>query len=156
MSEQPLHPPAPKLLARVSAALRTRHRSRRTEEAYVGWIRRFILFHRKRHPDEMGHAEVAAFLSHLAVDRQVSASTQNQALCALLFLYRDVLQKPVGHLEGLVRARWPVRVPVVLTRDEVRAVLAELQGTTWLVVSLLYGAGLRLLECCSSASAATC
>lgn len=125
MSEETGHS-APKLLDRVSTALRTRHYSRRTEEAYVGWTRRFILFHRKRHPNDMGHVEVAAFLSHLAVIGRVSASTQNQALCALLFLYKDVLQKPIGHLEGLVHAKRPVRLPVVLTRDEVRAVLAEL------------------------------
>ena len=147
MSEPPKQTPAPKLLDRVSTALRVRHRSPRTEECYVGWIRRFILFHRKRHPADMGPAEVAAFLSHLAVHEHVSASTQNQALCALLFLYSNVLQTPLAQLAGIVHARRPVRVPVVLTRDEVRAVLAELRGTSWLVVSLLYGSGLRLMEC---------
>ena len=146
MSDETGHP-APKLLDRVSTALRTLHYSRRTEEAYVGWIRRFILFQQKRHPNDMGHVEVAAFLSHLAVIGGVSASTQNQALCALLFLYKDVLHKPIGHLDVLVHAKRPVRVPVVLTRDEVRAVLAELRGTSWLVVAILYGGGLRLLEC---------
>src|SRR5262249_48232105 len=120
---------------------------RRTEEAYLGWIRRFIVFHRKRHPSDMGQEEVAAFLSYLAVKRHVSASTQNQALSALLFLYKDVLERPFANLDSIVRAERPVRLPVVLTRDEVRAVLAELQGTTWLVASLLYGAGLRLMEC---------
>jgi hypothetical protein len=138
--------PGPKLLDRVATELRTRHRSRRTEDAYVGWIRRFILFHRKRHPTEMGPTEISAFLSHLAVQQHVSASTQNQALCALLFLYNEGLRQPVGTLDGIVRARRPVKVPVVLTRDEVRAVLAQLHGTSWLVGSLLYGAGLRLLE----------
>lgn len=139
--------PAPKLLDRVSIELRTRHHSRRTEEAYVSWIRRFILFHRKRHPNDMGSVEIAAFLSHLAVIGRVSASTQNQALSALLFLYKDVLKKPFGDLDDLVHAKRPIRVPVVLTREEVRAVLAELHGTSWLVVAILYGGGLRLLEC---------
>jgi integrase len=140
-------PRSPGLLDRVRVALRTRHHSRWTEDAYTGWIRRFILFHRKRHPREMGEPEIAAFLSDLAVVGHVSASTQNQALCALLFLYREVLEKPVGDLAGLVHARRPVQLPGVLTRDEVRAVLAQLHGPSWLVVSLLYGGGLRLLEC---------
>jgi integron integrase len=146
MSEAIPHP-APKLLDRVSTEVRTRHYSRRTEEAYLGWIRRFILFHRKRHPNDMGSVEIAAFLSHLAVVGRVSASTQNQALCALLFLYKDVLKKPFEDLKDLVHAKRPVRVPVVLTRDEVRAVLAQLHGTSWLVAAILYGGGLRLLEC---------
>jgi integron integrase len=143
----PRQPPAPRLLDRVRIALRTRHRSPRTEEAYVGWIRRFILFHRKRHPADMGPDEVSTFLSDLAVEKHVSASTQNQALCALLFLYADVLQAPLAHVTGVVHARRPIRVPVVLTRDEVRAVLADLRGAPLLIVSLLYGSGLRLMEC---------
>jgi integron integrase len=140
-------PPQPRLLDRVHAAARLRHFSRSTEESYVHWIRRFILFHRKRHPLEMGEAEVTRFLSSLAVDRRVSASTQNQALSALLFLYRDVLHKDLPWLEDVVRARKPQRLPVVLTRAEVRGILDRLHGTPKLVATLLYGAGLRLLEC---------
>jgi len=114
-------PPAekPRLLDQVCEAIRTRHYSRRTEEAYVAWIRRFVLFHGKRHPREMGEAEIGAFLSALAVGSRVSASTQNQALCALLFLYREVLRTPLSRVEDVVRARVPRRLPVVLTREEV-------------------------------------
>jgi len=137
-----------KLLGRVRAALRLRHYSRRTEEAYVGWVRRFVRFCGTRHPRELGPAEVTQFLSGLAVDRRVSASTQNQALGALVFLYRDVLGAPVGWLAALVRAKRPHRVPVVLTRDEVRRVLQRLRGrgVVALVAGLLYGTGMRLLE----------
>ena len=137
----------PRLLDRVRAALRLRHRSLRTEQAYVGWIRRFIHFHGVRHPDEMGAAEVVEFLSHLAVEGNVAASTQNQALAALLFLYRDVLGRELEGLDTAVRARAPRRLPVVLTREEVRAVLAGLDEEAALVGALLYGSGLRLLEC---------
>ena len=140
--------PAPRLLDRLREAIRVRHYSRRTEKAYVGWVRRFVLFHDKRHPQEMGRVEVSAFLSHLATQARVSASTQNQALSALLFLYAQVLNQDIGWLGDLVRAKRPARVPVVLTREEVRAVLARLDGTVHLMASLLYGAGLRLLECC--------
>jgi integrase len=139
-------PTPQKLLDRVRTAIRVRHYSRRTEQAYVDWIRRFIVFHRKVHPSEMGAAEIAAFLSWLAVRRQVSASTQNQALSALLFLYRHVLGKDVGPID-VPRAYGPVRVPVVLSRDEVGQVLAQLDGALWLIVTLIYGAGLRLQEC---------
>jgi integron integrase len=135
------------LLDQVRDAIRLAHYSRRTGDAYVAWARQFILFHGKRHPAEMGEREVTAFLSHLASARDVSASTQNQALGALLFLYRHVLRRELGHLGGIVRARVPDRLPVVMTRDEVRAVLAKLAGVPWLVVNLLYGAGLRLNEC---------
>jgi integron integrase len=138
---------APKLLDRVRESIRLRHYSRRTEEAYVAWIRRYILFHGKRHPSELGAPEVSAFLSSLALERSVSASTQNQALSALLFLYRDVLGVPVGALAHVVRAKAVVRVPVVLGLDEVRRVLETLRGVPRLVASLLYGAGLRLQEC---------
>lgn len=141
------HASSPKLLDRVRTAIRVRHFSPRTEESYVGWIRRYVLFHGKRHPLEMGGAEVARFLSHLALHQQVSASTQNQALCAILFLYREVLGRDLGQLDGVVHARRPVRLPVVLTRHEVRAVLNELSGAIALIASLLYGAGLRLSEC---------
>jgi len=136
-----------RLLDRVREAVRTRHYSRRTEEAYVHWIRRFIVFHEKRHPREMGAPEVSAFLTWLAVERRVSASTQNQALSALLFLYRQVLRQDVGDLPSVVRARTPERLPVVLSRDEVSSVLKQLDGATRLVVLLLYGSGLRLQEC---------
>ena len=136
----------PKLLDRVRNAIRVRHYSPRTEEAYVMWIRRFILFHGKRHPSSMGAEEVNAFLSHLAVDRTVSASTQNQALAALLFLYRHVLEEPLPWIDDIVRAQRPERLPVVLTIDEVRQVIAEVEPPSRLVVQLLYGSGLRLLE----------
>ncbi|HEV8715114.1 MAG TPA: integron integrase [Candidatus Binatia bacterium] len=137
----------PKLLDQVRAAIRLRHYSLRTEEAYVHWIRRFIFFHGKRHPLEMGEQEISHFLSVLAVEGRVSASTQNQALCALLFLYRHVLDQQVGWLDEVVRARRPQRLPVVLSRQEVRALLGGLDGVHWLMASLLYGAGLHLLEC---------
>jgi integron integrase len=136
----------PRLLDRVRIALRLRHRSPRTEKSYVHWIRRFILFHGKRHPVEMGAAEITAFLSHLAVEGHVSASTQNQALNAIAFLYHRVLAVELPVLEGLVRARTPRRLPVVLSPEEVRAVLSKLDGVPLLVASLLYGAGLRLFE----------
>ena len=137
----------PKLLDQVRQAIRLRHYSPRTEESYVGWIRGFILFHHKRHPRELSEVEVSAFLSHLAEVRRVSASTQNQALSALLFLYRHVLRQEFGQLAPIVRAKRSEHLPVVLTRDEVRAVLHRLDGVMWLAVSVLYGAGLRLSEC---------
>jgi integron integrase len=137
----------PRLLDQVRDAIRRRHFSRRTEEAYVGWIRRFILFHDKCHPREMGEAEITGFLTSLAVKGKVAVSTQNQALAALLFLYKDVLRARVPWLDGIVRARRPRRLPVVLSRDEVRKVLDELHGTPRLMATLLYGAGLRLMEC---------
>jgi integron integrase len=147
MSPTPAQP-KPKLLDRVRAAIRTRHYSRRTEKAYVGWIKRFIFFHNKRHPAEMAAAEVTQFLSSLAVQSRVSASTQNQALSALLFLYKDVLAQPLPWLDGLVHAQRPHRLPVVLTREEGQAILQRLAGTPRLMGILLYGAGLRLLERC--------
>ncbi|HEX5830471.1 MAG TPA: integron integrase [Gemmatimonadaceae bacterium] len=136
----------PKLLVQVRHALRTRHYSPRTEEAYVGWVRRFVVFHGRRHPRELGMEEVRRFLTALAVEGEVAASTQNQALGALTFLYRDVLGTPLGPVEGVLRAKRPIRLPVVLTRTEVRQVLACLDGTHRMVATLLYGAGLRLLE----------
>ncbi len=139
--------PTPKLLDRLRQAIRLRHYGRRTEEAYVGWVRRYIVFHRKRHPAEMAEPEVTTFLSHLAQERQVSASTQNQALCAILFLYRHVIARPLGRFDGLVWAKRSAHVPSVLTRDEVVGVLAQMSGVPWLVCALLYGAGLRLTEC---------
>jgi integron integrase len=139
--------PPPKLLDQVRSALRTRHYSIRTEDAYVGWIRRFILHHGKRHPKEMGTAEVVAFLSDLALRGRVAASTQNQALSALLFLYRVILRRELEDLDATVRASTPRRLPVVLDRDEVRSVLDRLHGTPQLMATLLYGSGLRLMEC---------
>lgn len=138
---------SPRLLDRVRAEIRMRHYSRRTEEAYVLWIRRFIVFHGKKHPSEIGAPEISAFLAWLATEQRVAASTQNQALSAVLFLYRDVLRVEVGAIEQVPHARAPVRVPVVLSVDEVRRVLKELKGVPSLVAALLYGAGLRLQEC---------
>jgi integron integrase len=139
------HPP--ELLDRVRSVIRTLHYSIRTEQAYVQWIKRFILFHGKRHPLEMGEPEVEAFLTHLAAEEDVAASTQNQALSALLFLYKVVLDRPLQGRINASRAKRPRRLPVVLTRAEVRAVLAQLDGEKHLMASLLYGSGLRLMEC---------
>ena len=139
--------PKTKLLDQVRDAIRLRHLSLRTEEAYLGWIRRFILFHHKRHPKDMGAEEVQAFLCHLAVHAQVAASTQNVALNALLFLYRYVLHQPWPELGPIAHAKRPRRLPTVFTQEEVAAVLAQLHGTSWLMASLLYGAGLCLMEC---------
>lgn len=136
----------PRLLDRVRDAVRARHLSPRTEEAYVYWIRRFIVHHGRRHPREMDAAEVTQFLTARAVRDRVSASTSNQALSALLFLYRQVIVEDLGRLEDLPRGRPPERLPVVLTRGEVRQVLGHLSGAVWLVVALLYGAGLRMGE----------
>ena len=138
---------APRLLDRVREAIRARHYSLRTEEAYVSWIRRYIFFHKKRHPAEMGEPEINAFLTDLAVNGRVAASTQNQALSALLFLYRNVLEKPFPNLESIVRARRPARLPTVMTRAEVRSILTRMTGAPKLVATLLYGTGMRLLEC---------
>ena len=137
----------PRLLDQVRRKLRLLHYSIRTEEAYVGWIRRFILFHGKRHPQEMGGREVEQFLTALAVERHVAASTQNQALAALLFLYQRVLEVPLDRLDA-VRAKRPERLPVVLSVDEVRAVLGRMTGVSRMMAELMYGSGLRLLEVC--------
>jgi integron integrase len=137
----------PRLLDRVRLAVRARHYSLRTEEAYVAWVKRFVLFHGKRHPQTMGESEINLFLSDLAVRQRVSASTQNQALAAILFLYRHVLGKELTALADVVRAKRPRRLPTVLTRAEVRSVIARLGGEHRLVALLLYGSGLRLLEC---------
>jgi integron integrase len=140
-------PEQPKLLDRTRNAIRARHYSRRTEEAYVMWIKRYIFFHGKRHPSSMGAEHVNAFVSSLAIDEDVSAATQGQALAAVLFLYRHVLNDPLPWIDDIVRARKPLRVPVVLTPEEVRLVLEQMHGTPRLVALLLYGGGLRLLEC---------
>ncbi|MBA3513152.1 MAG: integron integrase [Pyrinomonadaceae bacterium] len=137
----------PKLLEQARDQMRTHHYSYRTEQTYLQWIKQFILFHGKRHPSLLGAEEIGNFLTHLAVKRTVSASTQNQALAALLFLYKQVLHIDLPRLENVARAKKPVRLPVVLTRDEVKAVLSHLTPTKWLMASLLYGSGLRLNEC---------
>jgi integron integrase len=139
-------PPAD-LSERLRVALRARHYSLRTEEAYVGWVARFVAFHDKRPPEEMGEAEINSFLSYLAARQHVAASTQTQALSALLFLYREVFKRSVESLGDVVRARRPEHLPVVLTRGEVKAVLARLDGAPRLVATLLYGTGVRLMEC---------
>jgi len=136
----------PKLLDRLRNAIRARHYSIRTEEAYLMWAKRFILFHNKRHPSSMGSEEVNAFLSSLALDDHVAASTQNQALNALLFLYRHVLQDPLPWLQDVVRAKRPIHLPVVLTPEEVRVIIDRMNGPARLVAQLLYGSGLRLME----------
>ena len=136
-----------KLFDHVRDAIRRRHYSRRTEETYVHWMKRFIIFSGKRHPRELGAAEVTAFLNHLAVERHVAAATQNQALAALLFLYKEVLAVPLPWLDGIERAKRPVRKPTVLTSLEAQQLLSRMSGTKWLMASLLYGAGLRLREC---------
>ena len=140
-------PAAPKLLEQLRDRLRYKRMSLRTEEAYLGWARRFILFHGKRHPSSLAEREVVAFLQDLAVTYGVAASTHNQALNALVFLYAEVLQSPLGELHGLERVKRPARVPLVLNRQEVAALLAQLDGTPWLAAALLYGAGWRLMEC---------
>jgi integron integrase len=140
-------PAKPRLLDELRQAIRARHYSYRTEETYVGWARRFILFHNTRHPRDMGAGEINTFLSHLAVEGRVSAATQNQALAALLFLYREVLQVEVPWLEGVVRAKKPQRLPEVMTKGEVKAVLDKMPEGKRLMAGLLYGSGLRLNEC---------
>src|SRR5437870_6246411 len=137
----------PKLLDEVRAVARMKHFSLRTEEAYAGWIKRYILFHHKRHPVEMGEEEIRQFISHLAVEENVSASTQTVALSSLLFLYREVLKRELPYVANIERARKPKRLPVVFTRDEVQRILAQLSGVHALIGGLLYGSGLRLMEC---------
>ena len=136
-----------KLLDQVRDTIRLKHYSIRTEQSYVAWIKRYILFHQKRHPNEMGSAEIEAFLTHLAVKENVAASTQNQALSALLFLYREVLRQDLDGPIDSIRAKKPKRLPTVLTKDEVRRVIGELSGAHRLMAQLLYGSGLRLMEC---------
>jgi integron integrase len=138
---------SPKLLDRVRWQLRAKRYSIRTEEAYVDWIRRFILYHRKRHPDEMGEAEITQFLNYLAVEKKVAASTQNQAFSALLFLYQEVLRRKLSFIDDVQRVKRPAKVPVVFTPEEARAVLDQLHGGYRLMAELLYGSGLRLMEC---------
>ena len=136
----------PKLLDQLRSKIRMKHYSIRTEKAYVNWNLKYIFFHNKRHPNEMGAPEIEQFLSHLAEQRNVAASTQNQALSAILFLYKEVLGINVSWLEDVTRAKKPEKLPVVFTKNEVRAVMAHLDGIPWLLASLFYGAGLRLME----------
>ncbi len=144
----PTMPPTPpRLLDQLRDALRLRHYSIRTEQSYVYWAKRYILFHGKRHPRDMGKPEVEAFLTHLAANLDVAASTQNQALSALLFLYKDVLGVELPWLDGVERAKRPARLPVVLTEEEVRLLLDRLDEGAALMVRLLYGTGMRLMEC---------
>lgn len=148
LAEEAAAPAQPKLLEQVREVLRVKHYSYRTEEVYLAWIKKFILFHHKRHPSEMGAREINQYLSHLAVRHQVAASTQNQALCAILFLYREILKQEPGDLSsGLVWAKKPKHLPEVFTPQEARAVLRQLAGAYWLAGTLMYGAGLRLIEC---------
>lgn len=147
MTSHPDRPAPPRLLDQLVAALRARHYSERTEHAYVLWVRRYIHFHSLRHPAELGDAEINEFLTHLAINLKVASSTQTQALSALLFLYRHVLGIEVGQDIGMIRARKPQRLPVVMTRPEVREVLAEIPEDKRLVVQVLYGTGMRLMEC---------
>lgn len=137
----------PKLLDQVRQAIRARHYSKRTERTYVDWIKRFIFFHGKRHPSEMAEPEINQFLTDLAVNKKVSASTQNQALSAILFFYQHVLQKPLEWINPAVRAKKPKHLPVVLTRGEVKSIIDAMEGAPKLIATLLYGAGLRLNEC---------
>ena len=138
---------SPKLLDQVRNRIRLKHYSIRTEETYIGWIRRYILYHDKRHPKEMGEKEISQFLTDLAVNRKVAASTQNQAFNALLFLYREVLKQEFDLIEDVVRAKKPRRLPVVYSKPEVREILNQLDGRSWLMGQLMYGAGLRVMEC---------
>jgi integron integrase len=140
-------PREPRLLDQIRDVIRVKHYSIRTEQAYLHWAKRYVLFHGKRHPRDLGAEHLAAFLTHLAVKSNVAASTQNQALNAVLFMYREVLKITLPWLEDVQRAKRSERLPVVFTRDEVKYLLAQLQGTQWLMASLTYGAGLRLLEC---------
>ena len=138
---------APRLMERARERMRLKHYSLRTEHAYLGWIKRFILANGKRHPKDLGGEEVERFLTSLAVERNVAAGTQNQALAALLFLYREVLELDLPWLQTIVRAKRPVRMPVVLSVDEIRRLLTMLDGRDWLLAALLYGSGMRLMEC---------
>src|SRR6185369_3663521 len=137
----------PKLLDQLRDAIRVRHYSYLTEQTYVLWSRQYILFHGKRHPAEMGGKEIGDFLTYLAIKRKVSSSTQNQALNAIIFLYKHVLGKEIGLIDGVVRAKRSQHLPEVFTKEEVKAVLDRLTGQNWLMASLLYGTGLRLMEC---------
>jgi site-specific recombinase XerD len=137
----------PRLLDQVRGVIRCKHYSIRTEQSYIDWIKRYIFFHDKQHPEQLGSRHISAFLTHLAVDRKVASSTQNQALCAIVFLYKEVLKKEPGEFEDLIRAKKPEKLPVVFTRQEAKQILLQLEGVDWLMGQLLYGAGLRVMEC---------
>lgn len=146
----------PRLLDQVRDKLRLKHYSYRTEQSYIAWIKRFIFFHHKQHPNTMGKREIESFLTFLAVKRNVAASTQNQALCALLFLYKEVLGRELAWMDSMQRAKRPARLPVVLTVPEVHNLLDRLDGRSWLMANLLYGAGLRLMECVCTVTGQRC
>ena len=137
----------PRLLDQVRDTIRRKHYSIRTEQSYIDWIRRFIYFHKKQHPRELNESHITEFLNFLAVQKKVASSTQNQALCALVFLYREVIKKDLAQFENLVHAKRPARLPVVFTTDEIRTILLQLDGVNWIMGQLLYGAGLRVMEC---------
>jgi len=139
--------PEPKLLELVRNHIRARHLSLRTEETYLSWIKRYIFFHQKKHPSQLRESHIEQYLTSLAVDEEVSASTQNQALNAILFLYREVLHIEIGVLQDIVRAKRTKRLPVVFSKYEIQSILHQLHGTSWLICALLYGSGMRLLEC---------
>jgi len=141
------HPKPKKLLDQVREALRTKHYSYRTEQTYIDWIKRYILFHKKQHPKELGVDEIREFIAHLATDRKVAASTQNQALSAILFLYRTVLQQEINLSPDLIKPSRPKRLPTVLTHEEAMSVIDAMRGTTRIMTKILYGSGLRLMEC---------
>ena len=145
-SDQP-EAPKPRLLDQVRDTIRRKHYSIRTELSYIDWIRRFIYFHKKQHPRELNESHITEFLNFLAVQRKVASSTQNQALCALVFLYREVIKKDLAQFENLVHAKRPARLPVVFSTDEIRTILLQLDGVNWIMGQLLYGAGLRVMEC---------
>ena len=147
MNSSTTTPAQPRLLEQVRNEIRVRHYRRRTEESYTQWIKRFIYFHKKKHPKDMGADEITAYLTHLAVNLDVAASTQNQALSALLFLYKNVLKLELPWLDQVQRAKRPKRLPVVFSQKEIKAILCQFEGTRWLVAMLLYGTGMRLLEC---------
>jgi site-specific recombinase XerD len=150
MSQINHNPPVkqkPKLLDQVRHVLRTKHYKRKTEKAYVQWIKRFILFHNKRHPKEMGEEQINQFLSYLAVNENVSASTQNQALCAIVFLYKHVIKEEVGDLGDVIWAKKPQKLPEVFTQEEAQDVIANLEGVYWIIGVIMYGSGMRLIEC---------
>lgn len=137
----------PRLLDQVRNIIRCKHYSIRTEYSYIDWIKRYIYFHDKQHPETLSERHISSFLTHLAVDRKVASSTQNQALCALVFLYREVLKKELGEFQNLIRAKRPQKLPVVFTREEVKLIMLQLEGNHWLMGQVLYGAGLRVMEC---------
>jgi integron integrase len=137
----------PRLLDQVRNSIRCKHYSIRTEQSYINWIKRYIFFHGKQHPQNLNENHISEFLTYLAVQKKVASSTQNQALCALVFLYREVIKKDLGQFENLVHAKRPSKLPIVFTRDEVRTILLQLDGVQWLMGQLLYGAGLRVMEC---------